>query len=303
MTQLAVAEGVLHADPVRLTPLERLQRLCDRGTFEVLRSEVASRSGRRSQPGDGLVAGAGTLGGRPVFAFAQDARFAGGSLGAAQADSIVRLMRMAEGAGAPIVAFVESAGARIDEGIPALAGYGQIFREQVKLSGRVPQIAVVTGTSAGGGAYSPALGDFVIMTPESRMFLTGPGVVREVMGEDVTTAELGGPGVQARNGVCHLEAADDAHAVDLARELVGYLGGKTAPAPARPSGEGRDPGAAVPEDQRKVYDVRAVVDALADPGGALEIAPRWARNIVTSFARVGGRPVGFVANQPRHLGG
>jgi acetyl-CoA carboxylase carboxyltransferase component len=304
--RLAVVDGAPADGPTaRLDARARLEALCDPGSLEIIRSEVDSRSKRRSQPGDGVVAGAGTVAGQPVFCFAQDARFAGGSLGAAQADSIVRTMRMAAAANAPIVAFVESGGARIDEGIAALAGYGQIFREQVQLSGWVPQIAVVCGASAGGGAYSPALSDFVVMTPDSKLFLTGPGVVREVMGEDVTAAELGGPDVQSRNGVCHLVAEGDGHAVGLAQALLGYLRPRVDGAPAaagRPE-TALDPSSVVPTHGRKVYDVRGVIEALADGGETLEIAPRWARNMVTAFGRIDGRPVGFVANQPRHFGG
>jgi acetyl-CoA carboxylase carboxyltransferase component len=303
--RLAVVDGAPADGTGRLDARARLEALCDPGSLEILRSAVDSRSERRSQPGDGVVAGAGTVAGQPVFCFAQDARFAGGSLGAAQADSIVRVMRMAAAANAPIVAFVESGGARIDEGIAALAGYGQIFREQVQLSGWVPQIAVVCGASAGGGAYSPALSDFVVMTPESQLFLTGPGVVREVMGEDVTAAELGGPDVQSRNGVCHLVADGDGHAVQLAQALLGYLRPRDsgAPTPAGRQETALDPSSVVPTNGRKVYDVRGVIEALADGGETLEIAPRWARNMVTAFGRIDGRPVGFVANQPRHFGG
>jgi acetyl-CoA carboxylase carboxyltransferase component len=306
--RLALVDGAAAERPpaARLDARGRLEALCDAGSLEILRSEVASHSERRSRPGDGVVAGAGTVAGRPVFCFAQDASFAGGSLGATQAESIVRVMRMAAAANAPIVAFVESAGARIDEGIHALAGYGQIFREQVQLSGWVPQIAVVCGASAGGGAYSPALCDFVVMTPEAQLFLTGPGVVREVMGEDVTATELGGPGVQSRNGVCHLVSEGDSHAVELARTLLGYLAprgdGEAAPAAARQETT-LDPSSFVPADGRRVYDVRAVAGALADGGELLEVAPRWARNMVTAFGRIDGRAVGFVANQPRYIGG
>jgi acetyl-CoA carboxylase carboxyltransferase component len=309
-TRLALVDGVVAPDALAasLDARGRLEALFDPGSFEVLRSEVATRGGKRSRPGDGLVAGAGTVDGRPVFAFAQDASFAGGSLGAAQADSIIRLMRMAASSNAPIVAFIESAGARIDEGIPALVGYGKIFREQVQLSGWIPQIAVVCGSSAGGGAYSPALCDFVVMTPDAQLFLTGPGVVREVMGEDVTAEELGGPDVHSRNGVCHLVAEGDAHAVELARTLLGYVApgkaAQTAPAAAAARKEvPLDPSSVVPADSRKVYDVRGVIAALADGGETLELAPRWARNIVTSLGRIDGRPVGFVANQPRYIGG
>jgi acetyl-CoA carboxylase carboxyltransferase component len=300
----AAAEG--RGDPGSpLTPLGRLESLCDRGTLQAIRTTVASCSAR-SQPGDGVVAGAGRVAGRPVFCYAQDRAFAGGSLGQAHADTIVRVLRLAGSSGAPVIAFVESGGARMDEGTAALAGYARIFRENVALSGRVPQITVVTGTSAGGAAYSPALTDFVVMTEQASMFLTGPEVVREVMGQRVSQAELGGPRVQARNGVVGLVARDDRAAVAVARDLLSYLPQSAAePAPIEipvvPLGV--DPAALVPRDPRKVYDVRDVARAVADGGRLLEIASGWARNMVTGFARVEGRPVGIVANQPRYLGG
>src|ERR1700744_6402694 len=197
------------ADP----PLGQLQMLCDPGTFRPLRSGVSSlRLGERATPGDGVAAGAGRVDGRPVFCYAQDPSFLGGSLGEQHADSIVRVLRLAGRAGAPVVRFIESGGARLQEGTASLAGYARIFREHVALSGRVPQISVVCGASAGGGSYSPALTDFVVMTERATMFLTGPAVVREVMGEDVSAAELGGPKVHERNGVAHFVAAGGARA-------------------------------------------------------------------------------------------
>jgi acetyl-CoA carboxylase carboxyltransferase component len=292
-------------EPERLPAMARLERLCDPRSLHVFRTQVASRS-KRSAPGDGVVVGAGEVGGKPVFCYAQDGSFVGGSLGSAHGESIVRLLKMARDARAPVVSFVESAGARMDEGIAALDGYGKIFREQVFLSGRVPQIAVITGPAAGGGAYSPALGDFVIMTQASSMFLTGPGVVKDVTGEDVTGAELGGPRVQGRNGVCHLDAYDDPDAVDVARELLGYLPSASgepcaAESPCEPAV--LDPAAVVPLEARRVYDVREVIRALADGSHLLELAPKFAKNLVTSFGRIDGQPVGFVASQPRWLGG
>ncbi len=297
---------------VVLGPRERLEALCDPGTLHLIRTGI-QRDAERSTPGDGVLGGAGTVDGRQVFCYAQDAAFMGGSLGEAQADTIVRVLSMAGRAGAPVVAFVESAGARMDEGTAALGGYGRIFLENVRLSKRVPQITVITGTSAGGGSYSPALTDVIIMTERASMFLTGPGVVREVMGEDVSKEELGGPRVHSANGVCQLVAPDDAAAVGLARELLGYLPQKTAAlangsAPrsqlekSEPA-SGKDPSACVPEEARKVYDVRDVIRCIADGSRLLELSAGWARNMVTGFARIDGRPVGFVANQPRYLGG
>ncbi len=289
----------------RLSPVARLEALCDPGSLELFRTGVASRS-RRSTPGDGVVAGAGAVGGRPIFCYAQDQGFAGGSLGTAQADTIVRALELAGRAAAPVVGFVESGGARIDEGTAALGGYGRIFRAQVGLSGRVPQVSVITGTSAGGGAYSPALGDFVVMTEGSRMFLTGPGVVAEVMGESVGMDELGGTRVHSRNGVCHLVAGDDRAAAALVRDLLGHLP-QCAGRPQKPSLPDdpfrRDPGDLVPSNPRSVYDVRSVIRCLGDGSRILELSARWARNMVTALARLHGRPVGVIANQPHHLGG
>jgi acetyl-CoA carboxylase carboxyltransferase component len=293
------------AERGRLTPLGQLEALCDPGSLELVRTQVASRSARAT-PGDGVVAGAGSVGGRPVYCYAQDRAFAGGSLGTAQAETIVRVLELAGRASAPVIGFVSSAGARIDEGAGALGGYGAIFRANVALSGHVPQISVITGTSAGGGAYSPALTDFVVMTEGSRLFLTGPAVVEEVMGETVSMDDLGGPRVHSRNGVCDLVADDDQAAVELVRDLLGHLPQSSAlgPDPIVPEDPlGEDPGAIVPSDQRKVYDVRSVIRCIGDRSAMLELSPRWARNMVTALTRLNGHPVGVIANQPRHLGG
>ena len=290
-----------------LSPLARLEALFDPDSLQVIRSDVRSRRmGDRARGGDGVVGAAGRVHGRPVFAYAQDTSFAGGSLGEMHADTIVRVLGLAGQAGVPVVGFVASAGARMQEGIAALAGYGRIFREQVRLSGRVPQISVIAGTSAGGGSYSPALTDFVVMTREAAMFLTGPAVVREVMGEDVSAADLGGTRVHERNGVCHAVVEDDHAAARHVRDLIAHLpqhAGEPAPvAPPQPPLPG-DPGDVVPAEDRRVYDVRDVLARVLDGGALLEVQPRWARNVVCGFARLEGRSVGVVANQPRHLGG
>ena len=295
-------ELVREAADQRLTPIERLEALCDPGSLTLLRSDVRSRRvGERARAGDGVIAGTGRVQGRPVFCYAQDASFLGGSLGEQHADSIVRVLRLAGRARAPVVGFIESGGARMQEGLAALGGYARIFREQVVLSGRVPQISVICGASAGGGSYSPALGDFVVMTGGATMFLTGPAVVREVMGEDVDGAALGGPRVHERNGVAHFVAENDGDAALLVRDLLDHLPG----APPRPGAEppGYGPGSCVPDDERKVYDVRDVARAIVDEARLLEFAPRWARNLACGFARLDGQPIGVIANQPRYLGG
>ena len=300
---LALAPRAEH----QLTPLDRLELLCDRGSLEVIRTGVMSAAmGEKARPGDGVVAGAGTVGGRPVFCYAQDVSYAGGSLGEQHAGSIVRVLELADRAGAPVVGFVSSGGARMQEGIAALGGYGRIFHRIVALSGRVPQISIITGLSAGGGAYSPALTDWVVMTEESSMFLTGPGVVREVLGESVTPAELGGTRVHQRNGVCHFVVRDEPDAALLARELIDYLPARHGEGPRIVRSEPppvSDPGSVVPAEAQRVYDVREVARAIVDGGELLEISAGWARNLVTGLARIEGRTVGVIANQPRHLGG
>jgi acetyl-CoA carboxylase carboxyltransferase component len=290
-----------------LTPLERLEVLCDPGSLQLIRTDVRSLAmGEKARAGDGVLGGSGLVDGRPVFCYAQDSGYAGGSLGAGHADTIVRVLELADRARAPVVGFVSSGGARMQEGVAALGGYGRIFHRIVQLSGRVPQISIITGLSAGGGAYSPALTDFVVMTEESSMFLTGPGVVREAMGEDVTAEELGGPRVHERNGVCHFVTRTEPDAARLARELISYLPRhRELPAPRRATSPppGLDPSSCVPEQGRMVYDVRDVIRGIVDDGELLEVSAGWARNIVTAFTRIEGRTVGVIANQPRYLGG
>ena len=294
-------------EPREVTARDRLELLCDPGSLHVIRSTVLPRrESKRMREGDGVVGAAGTISGRPVYCYAQDQSFAGGSLGEAHADTIVRVMELAGRAGVPVIGFVASGGARMDDGIAALAGYGRIFRESVRLSGKVPQISVITGVSAGGGAYSPALTDFVVMTEGSAMFLTGPGVVKEVTGEDVDAQELGGPKVHSKNGVCQFVAGNDHEAVGLVRELLAHLpqrAGETPPHGLPAPVPAHDPSDFVPEAARKVYDVRDVIRSVVDNEEMLEVSSRWARNMVTAFCRIDGRAVGVIANQPWHLGG
>jgi acetyl-CoA carboxylase carboxyltransferase component len=302
-----VSATALHEPAVQLHPLERLEALCDPGSIQVLRSRVVStRLGDRAIDGDGVVGATGFVDGRPIACYAQDGKFLGGSLGERHAETIVRVLTTAGRAGIPVVGFVESGGARMQEGTAALAGYGRIFKETIALTGVVPQISVVSGASAGGGAYSPALTDLIVMTEDASMFLTGPGVVREALGEEIDAASLGGPRVHERNGVCHLVERDVASAAARVRELLGYLpscAGERAPihAPLRPELE--DPGVAVPSEARRAYDVREALRGIVDAGSLNELQPRWARNVVTTLARIDGRPIGIVANQPRYLGG
>jgi acetyl-CoA carboxylase carboxyltransferase component len=291
----------------RLGPRERLEALCDAGSVQVLRSGVTStRLGSRAQPGDGVVAATGTVDGRPIACYAQDGSYLGGSLGERHADTIVRVLETARKGRIPVVAFVESGGARMQEGSAALGGYGRVFRETVALGGVVPQISVVSGSSAGGGAYSPALTDLILMTEDASMFLTGPGIVREALGEDVGAEALGGHRVHERNGVCHLVERDETAAAERVRSLLRYLpsaAGEPPPRAVPKDPRTPDPGSAVPIEPRRVYDIRDALDGIVDAESLLELCPRWARNMVTALARIDGRPVGVVANQPRYLGG
>jgi acetyl-CoA carboxylase carboxyltransferase component len=291
----------------RLGPLERLEALCDDGTLAVLRSRALStKLGARAAAGDGVIGATGLVQGRPVACYAQDGAYFGGSLGERHADTIVRVLQTAERARIPVVAFVESGGARMHEGTAALAGYGRIFRHTVGLTGVVPQISVVSGASAGGGAYSPALTDLVLMTEDAAMFLTGPGVVLEALGEEIDAATLGGPRVHDHNGVCHLVVHDEVAAAARVRDLLSYLptaSGEPPPLAPPVGSELPDPGPLVPAEPRRAYDVRDPLRAIVDAGSVLELHPRWARNVVTALARLEGRPVAIVANQPHYLGG
>jgi acetyl-CoA carboxylase carboxyltransferase component len=299
--------ALLERPDERLTPLERLEVLADPGSLQLLRTRVRSRRmGERALPGDGILAAHARVDGRQVYCYAQDAAFAGGSLGEAHAATIVEVLRLAGRARVPVIGFVESAGARMQEGLAALAGYGSIFREHVRLSGLVPQISIVCGPSAGGSSYGPALNDFVIMTGRAAMFLTGPAIVAEVTGEVLDMNTLGGPRVHERNGVCHFTAPTEVDGALLARDLLDYLPQHAGVSPQLwPSVEPPDipPDRAVPTQARQVYDVRHVAAALVDGGRLMEVSPRWARNVVCAFARLEGRSIGIVANQPKHLGG
>jgi acetyl-CoA carboxylase carboxyltransferase component len=291
----------------KLRPLERLEALCDPDSIQLVRGAVLSRRmADKTRAGDGVIGAMGRVDGRPIACFAQDPSYLGGSLGEAHADTICRVLEQAGRARVPVVGFVESAGARLQEGVAALSGYGRIFKAHTVLSGQVPQISVICGASAGGGSYAPALTDIVVMTKQASMFLTGPGVVREVTGEHVDGTTLGGPRVHDRNGVCQIIAEGDLDAAWLVRDLLDYLPQHAGARPHRwPTVDppGTLPDASVPDEARKVYDVRDVLRTLVDGGRVLELNARWARNVVTAYARIDGRSVGIVANQPKFLGG
>jgi methylmalonyl-CoA decarboxylase subunit alpha len=277
------------------TPIGRLESLVDPGTLHLMRSAV----------GDGVVAGSGRVDGRPVFCWAQDGRFKGGSLGAAGGDTIKRVFALANRAGAPVVCFPESGGARVQEGVAGLTAYGAIFHAEA--TARVPVLTVVAGACAGGAAYGAAVGDLTIAAGEdAKMFLTGPRVIQEITREEVSAIDLGGVKVHSANGVIHLTALDDADAAALVRDVLSFLpsrlGDRPLTAVPRDPVEG-DPGEVLPPSPRQVYDIRDVAARIVDGGELVELCPRWARNLVTCLARVEGMPVGVLANQPRHLGG
>jgi acetyl-CoA carboxylase carboxyltransferase component len=276
-------------------PLARIDLLCDPGTFQPVRSAV----------GDAVVAGHGRVAGRSVFAWAQDGAERGGSLGSAGGETIARTIEMADRAGAPVVGFLHSGGARLQEGTASLQAYAAIFRAQAVA--RVPQVSVVAGACAGGAAYSPALGDLTVMAgPGARLFLTGPQVVEAVTRELVTAEQLGGPRVHARTGVAHLIAPDDVTAAEVVRDALAHLPSVVrGPLPLAPPAAPLpgDPSGPLPARDREVYDVRDVARRLLDGGDLLELASRWARNLVVGLARIDGSPIGVIANQPRHLGG
>lgn len=252
-----------------------------------------------------MIAGSARVRGRPVCVWIQDSTHLGGSLGVHGGQTVADAIDRASRVGVPVIAMPRSGGARLQEGVAALDAYGAIFREQARAT--VPQVALIEGVCAGGAAYSPAMGDFVILVgSEPRMFLTGPKVVASVTREQVTAEALGGPRVHLANGVAHLVAKDQQDAGELLAELLSYLpatlggpipfGPPSAPPPGCPSEH-------LPASTRSVYDVRDVIGSLADSGRHLELSAGWARNMVTTLARLDGQPVGFIANQPRYLGG
>ena len=287
------------------TPLQRLDALCDPGTLHRVRGAARStRIGERAVDGDGVVVGSGRVDGRPVSCFAEDGAFLGGSLGVAHADGVVHALRLAGRAGIPVVGFIESAGARLQEGVDALDGYGRIFAEHVALSGRVPQISIVCGAAAGGGSYAPALTDFVVMTERASMFLTGPGVVREVMGEDVDFAGLGGPRVHGRQSASPLRRRDrgrrraarprPARATSRRRRAAGRS------PPFRRRRRPNGPSARCPSSGARSTTCAGVIRDLVDGGGLLEVHAGWARNVVCAFTRIEGHAVG-VDRQPAQV--
>ncbi len=273
----------------------RAELLCDPGTFHPHRSAV----------GDGVIAGSGRAGGRPVFVWAQDGTHKGGSLGAKGGETIVRTIRMAEKAGAPVVGFPHSGGARLQEGVAALSAYAAIFHAQAVST--CLQISVIGGPCAGGAAYSPALGDLTVMAgPGAQMFLTGPKIIEKVTREKISATDLGGPPMHSKTGVAHLLAEDDVAAGDLVRDVIAHLpGAEGGTLPIAPPGDPLpgDPARYVPRNPRKVYDVRDVARQLVDGGALLELGAKWAKNMVVALARINGRSVGVIANQPRYLGG
>ncbi len=300
----------------KLTARERLELLLDPGTFVELDRLVTHRCtdfgmSQTKHLGDGVVTGWGLVDGRKVCVFAQDFTVVGGSLSSAHAEKICKVMDLAMKVGAPIIGLNDSGGARIQEGVASLGGYADIFLRNTLASGVVPQLSAIMGPCAGGAVYSPSITDFVLMVENtSYMFITGPDVTKTVTGEDVTKEQLGGASTHAqKSGVCHLTAPDDQAALSKLRQLLGFLPSNNAEDP--PAVVCKDPtdreipelDTMVPTASSKPYDIKSVVRAVVDDGNLFEIHERYAANIVVGFARIGGRPVGVVANQPMVLAG
>jgi propionyl-CoA carboxylase beta chain len=300
----------------KLTARERMELFFDTGTFQETDKLVTHRCrdfGMADQllPGDGVVAGHGQVDGRLVYAFAQDFTVFGGSLSETNAAKIVKIMDLALKMGAPVVGLNDSGGARIQEGVVSLAGYADIFLRNTLSSGVIPQISAIMGPCAGGAVYSPAITDFTIMVQHtSYMFVTGPDVIKTVTHEEVTKEELGGAMTHnMKSGVAHFAVADDRECLALIRELLGYLPSNNVDdPPRRDSGDSRDRedpalDRLVPAEPTQPYDMLDLIHSVADGGEFLEVHQHFARNIIVGFARLDGRPVGIVANQPAHLAG
>ena len=301
----------------RLTARERLARLFDAGSFVEMDKFVEHRCtnfgmDKTEVPGEGVVTGYGLVNGRTVFAFAQDFSTMGGSLGEMHAAKIVKCQERALSAGAPIVGLNDSGGARIQEAVDSLAGYGRIFYRNTMASGIIPQISAIMGPSAGGAVYSPALMDFIYMVNKeyAQMFITGPQVVKAVMGEEVTAMELGGAMTHnTKSGVAHFVAESDEDCIDQIKKLLSYLPLNNREKP--PVVACTDPvdrmeeklNTIVPEASNRPYDIKRVIKLVVDNGEIYESQALYAMNMVTCFARMNGQPVGIIANQPAVLAG
>jgi propionyl-CoA carboxylase beta chain len=300
----------------KLLARERIDLLLDEGTFEELDRFVTHRTtdfGMAEQKplGDGFVTGYGRIDGRLVYVFAQDFTVFGGSMSETNAAKVAKIMDLAMRVGAPVIGINDSGGARIQEGVRSLAGYSDIFLRNTLASGVVPQISAIMGPCAGGAVYSPAITDFVLMTRNtSYMFITGPDVIKTVTHEEVTKEELGGAMTHnTKSGVAHFIARDDAECLALIRELIGFLPSNNLEDPPRHLTS--DPAdrlesalnAIVPDDPTQPYDIKEVITAVVDDRHFLEVHEHFARNIVVGFARLDGRTVGIVANQPAVLAG
>ncbi|HMV68209.1 MAG TPA: acyl-CoA carboxylase subunit beta [Myxococcota bacterium] len=300
----------------KLTARERIEALVDPGSFVELDRFVTHQCtdfGMEQQKflGDGVITGHARIDGRLVYLFAQDFTVFGGSLSAAHARKICKVMDLATNAGAPILGLNDSGGARIQEGVVSLGGYADIFLRNTMASGVVPQISAILGPCAGGAVYSPAITDFIAMVDgASYMFVTGPDVVKTVTHEDVTKEQLGGSDTHTRvSGVAHFRVPDEHAMMALLRELLSYLpSNNMEEAPRRPTDDPRDRACPdldtiIPDNANKPYDMHEVLRALADDGRMLEVHAQFAPNILVGFLRLGGRSVGVVANQPAHLAG
>src|ERR1700759_2915971 len=300
----------------KLTARERIELLFDPGTFEEVDKLVSHRCidfGMQDQivPGDGVVAGHGLINGRQGFAFAQDFTVFGGSLSETNAAKIVKIMDLAMKRGAPVFGLNDSGGARIQEGVLSLAGYADIFLRNTLASGVIPQISAIMGPCAGGAVYSPAITDFIFMTREtSYMFVTGPDVIKTVTHEEVTKQELGGAMTHnATSGVAHFVSNDDADCLAMIRELMSFLPANNLEDPPRRASsdpaDRRDEAlnTLVPENAQQPYDIKDAIHSVIDDGYFFEVHEHFAKNIVVGFARLDGRPVGIVANQPAFLAG